>query len=66
VLLLWGVPGAVNPESAVIYVFFTGLALVLPGLVIPVFARIFVDDILLAGKSNWLVPLLLGMGLTVL
>jgi len=53
-------------ESAVIYVFFTGLALVLPGLVIPVFARIFVDDILLAGKSNWLVPLLLGMGLTVL
>lgn len=51
-------------ETAVAYVFFVGLALVIPGLVIPVFSKIFVDDILLAGKSNWLVPLLLGMGLT--
>jgi NHLM bacteriocin system ABC transporter peptidase/ATP-binding protein len=43
-----------------------GLALVLPGLVVPVFGRIFVDDILVAGRQDWLRPLLLGMALTAL
>jgi NHLM bacteriocin system ABC transporter peptidase/ATP-binding protein len=51
-------------EYAVAYVFLVGLALVLPGLCIPTFSKIFVDEILLAGKSNWLAPMLLGMGLT--
>lgn len=51
-------------EHVVAYVFLVGLALVIPGLVIPVFAKVFVDEIMLAGKSNWLMPLLLGMGLT--
>lgn len=51
-------------ETALLYVVPAGLALVVPGLVLPVFARIFVDDILLAGKSSWLLPLLWGMGLT--
>lgn len=55
-----------NSEAAITYVFLAGFALVIPGLVIPVFAKIFVDEILLAGKSNWLMPLLLGMGLTAL
>lgn len=51
-------------EKALAYVFLVGLALVIPGLVIPVFSKIFVDDILLGGKENWLGPLLLGMALT--
>lgn len=51
-------------QTALLYVVLVGLAMVIPGLVIPVFARIFVDDILLAGKDSWIVPLLLGMGLT--
>ncbi len=41
-----------------------GLALVIPGLVIPVFSKIFVDDILVGQKTYWLKPLLLGMALT--
>ena len=51
-------------KTALLYVVIAGLALVIPGLVLPVFSRIFVDDILLAGKDSWIVPLLLGMGLT--
>ncbi len=51
-------------ESALAYVILAGLALVVPGLVLPVFARVFVDDVLLGGNDTWLVPLLLGLGLT--
>ena len=41
-----------------------GLALVVPGLVIPVFSKIFVDDILVGQNAGWLKPLLLGMTVT--
>jgi NHLM bacteriocin system ABC transporter peptidase/ATP-binding protein len=41
-----------------------GVALVLPGLAIPVFSQIFVDDILLGNNDSWLFPLLFGMALT--
>ncbi|WP_304541830.1 NHLP family bacteriocin export ABC transporter peptidase/permease/ATPase subunit [Desulforamulus aquiferis] len=51
-------------EVALTFVILVGLALVIPGLVIPTFSKIFVDDILLSGKDNWLFPLLLGMGMT--
>lgn len=51
-------------EIALIYVILLGLALVIPGLVIPVFSEIFVDDILLGGRNSWITPLLLGMGVT--
>ncbi len=51
-------------EKALIYVILVGLALVIPGLAVPVFARVFVDDILLGGKGSWLIPLLSGMGVT--
>lgn len=51
-------------ETALVYIILVGLALVIPGLVIPVFSRIFVDDILLGGRDSWLTPLLLGMGIT--
>lgn len=51
-------------EQALIYIILLGLALVIPGLVIPVFSRVFVDDILLGGLHSWVWPLLLGMGIT--
>lgn len=43
-----------------------GLALVLPGLVVPAFTRIFVDDVLVRSLDSWLRPLLLAMVLTAL
>jgi NHLM bacteriocin system ABC transporter peptidase/ATP-binding protein len=42
------------------------LTLVIPGIVIPAFTKIFVDDILIQGTSGWLVPLLIGMAVAAL
>ncbi len=41
-----------------------GFVMVVPGLVIPVFSKIFVDDILIGRLGDWFRPLLLGMALT--
>ncbi|MHB8520222.1 MAG: NHLP family bacteriocin export ABC transporter peptidase/permease/ATPase subunit [Limisphaerales bacterium] len=56
----------IGSEVALAYVVLAGLALVVPGLVIPTFSRIFVDDFLIAGTGYWIKPLLLGLGLTAL
>lgn len=53
-------------EVGLSFVVLAGLALVVPGLVIPTFSRVFVDEILVRGRDHWLPPLLLGMGLTAL
>ncbi|MFC5469188.1 NHLP family bacteriocin export ABC transporter peptidase/permease/ATPase subunit [Cohnella suwonensis] len=52
--------------DSIAYVVLAGLMLVVPGLVIPTFSRMFIDDVLLAGLTNWMMPLLIGMGLTAL
>lgn len=41
-----------------------GLGLVIPGLLIPTGIKIFVDDILIGQKGEWLKPLLLALSLT--
>ncbi|MFP4017488.1 MAG: NHLP family bacteriocin export ABC transporter peptidase/permease/ATPase subunit, partial [Halanaerobiales bacterium] len=51
-------------EKALLYILFISLMLVIPGLLIPVFSRIFIDQILLAGKASWLQALLLGIFIT--
>ena len=51
-------------EVALAYVVLAGLALVVPGLVIPTFSRVFVDYYLVGGLKSWLAPLLVGMALT--
>ncbi len=51
-------------RMALIYVVIASLGLIVPGLIIPAFARIFVDDILVGGQDTWLRPLLLAMALT--
>lgn len=53
-------------EIALAFIIILGLAMVIPGLVIPVFTKIYIDDILLANRDNWLRLLLLGMGITAL
>lgn len=51
-------------ESGLVFLVLAGLLLVIPGLMIPVFSKIFVDNILLHNMKGWLFPLLIGMGLT--
>ncbi|MGM0501602.1 MAG: NHLP family bacteriocin export ABC transporter peptidase/permease/ATPase subunit [Bacillota bacterium] len=53
-------------ELGVAYIFLVGLALVVPGLVVPIFSKIFVDKVLLAQMDNWIKPLLIGMAITAL
>ncbi|ACA14677.1 ABC transporter related [Methylobacterium sp. 4-46] len=42
------------------------LALIVPGILIPGFTKIFIDEILIQNTPGWLTPLLIGMGLTAL
>lgn len=53
-------------ETALTYVVLAGLALVIPGVIIPNFIRIFVDDILVKGLDHWLMPLIASMMLIML
>jgi len=52
-------------RKAVLYLILIGLLMVIPGLIIPAFSKIFIDDILLGGRSDWLKPLLWTMGIVV-
>ncbi len=53
-----------HSEWALLYTFLVGLALVIPGLLFPVFAGIFVDKILVAGLDDWFRPLIVAMLIT--
>jgi NHLM bacteriocin system ABC transporter peptidase/ATP-binding protein len=52
--------------TAILYIVLANLALVVPTLVIPSFTRVFVDEYLVRGTQDVLVPLLWGMALTAL
>ena len=49
---------------ALAYTVLAGLALVLPGLLVPTFSRVFVDDVLIKGMHDWVKPLLGMMAAT--
>lgn len=45
----------------VLFFILTGLLLVFPGIIIPVFTRIFIDDILILQMNHWFPPLIFAM-----
>ncbi len=51
-------------RAALLFIFLTSLALVVPGVILPVFSRIFVDYVLIRSLGGWIAPLLIGMTLT--
>ncbi|HET7584234.1 MAG TPA: NHLP family bacteriocin export ABC transporter peptidase/permease/ATPase subunit [Gemmatimonadaceae bacterium] len=53
-------------KLALTYMILAGLALLIPGLITPTFSKVFVDNVLVRGLRDWLTPLLLIMGATVL
>jgi len=57
---------ASSSKLAVIYLIIAGLGLVIPGLIAPIFTKIFVDDYLVGKLDSWVKPLLLGMFLTLM
>ncbi len=50
-----------SSKGAVAYCVLAGFLLTLIELVVPVFSQIFVDEILVQGRQQWLRPLLIGM-----
>ena len=55
-----------HSRSAVVLLLVLSVALAVPGLIIPAFAKIFVDDILIENLRDWFAPLLIGMAVTAL
>ena len=51
--------------GGVLFAFLAGLLLVVPGLAIPAFTQVFLDEILIQERSSWLRPLILAMLATV-
>jgi NHLM bacteriocin system ABC transporter peptidase/ATP-binding protein len=61
--LLSRLPGS---RMSLLFLFLASVAMVIPGLLTPVFSRVFLDNILIGGLFSWLTPLLEVMGLTAL
>lgn len=55
-----------SSRGAAALVMGVSLVLIIPGIVIPGFSKIFVDDVLIQNTRSWLIPLLIGMGVTAL
>jgi len=51
-------------EAALLFAVLCGLFLVIPGLVVPTFARVFIDEVLVGNRGSFLKPLLIGMAIT--
>ena len=51
----------VGSFSAVLYCFLAGLFLVLPGIAVPVFNQIFIDNIVVSQQAEWHRPLIIAM-----
>ena len=49
-------------QLSILFVMLAGLALVVPGVVAPAFQKLFVDDVLVGGLTEWVRPLLWLMG----
>jgi NHLM bacteriocin system ABC transporter peptidase/ATP-binding protein len=56
----------VGSETALLFTILCGLFLVVPGLVVPTFSRVFIDEYLLGGQAWMIRPLLLAMAFTIL
>ena len=52
--------------GAVMYCLLAGLLLVLPGIAVPIFNQIFIDNIIVAKQIDWHKPLIMAMGVALL
>ncbi len=53
-------------RTTLVYLFLVGLILTLPGLIIPAYTRVFLDQVLGQDRDEWYKPLLFVFGVTVL
>lgn len=50
-----------NSRQAIIFCLVAGILLTIPRLAVPAFTQVFIDEVLVENRSDWLRPLLLGM-----
>ena len=48
-----------------LFILLSGLMLILPQLVMPIFSQIYIDEVIVNGMENWLKPMLWAMALTI-
>ncbi|MBD2771267.1 NHLP family bacteriocin export ABC transporter peptidase/permease/ATPase subunit [Iningainema tapete] len=53
-----------HSQSTILFCLLAGLLLTFPRLAVPAFTQVFVDEILVTERSDWIRPLVLGMVLT--
>lgn len=53
-----------NSRGSILFCFVAGLLLTVPRLAVPGFTQVFVDEILISDRQDWIRPLVLGMVLT--
>ncbi len=53
-------------RTPLVYITIASLALVIPGIVIPGFTKVFIDEVLISHLSGWLLPLIWGLVFTAL
>lgn len=51
-------------RAPLVFVMLATLVLVVPGLAIPTMTKVFVDDVLIHRGESWVMPLLIGLGMT--
>jgi NHLM bacteriocin system ABC transporter peptidase/ATP-binding protein len=54
---------AAKPE--VLFALLVSFALIVPAIIVPAYMRVFVDEYLIAGRSDWLRPTLFAFGITI-
>lgn len=52
---------AAGSGEVLLFLFLVSVILVLPGLALPTMIRVFIDDVLIQQKTDWLRPLMVGM-----
>ncbi len=52
-------------KRELLFVLLVGLLLVVPGLIIPSFIRVFIDNVLAGGSQRWANPIMWGLGFTI-
>lgn len=55
-----------NQGGVLFKLFYIGLLLVFPGLILPVLSQVFIDDVLCGGYTDWLTKILVFMGACIL
>ncbi|WP_324282177.1 NHLP family bacteriocin export ABC transporter peptidase/permease/ATPase subunit [Cyanobacterium aponinum UTEX 3221] len=50
-----------NSHAAILFCLLTGLFLTIPRLAVPAFTQVFIDEVIVEGRQDWLKPLLLVM-----